>query len=112
MRSQSSQYDKINKHLEVSIVLPGSTKKRPKVRSLSKKELLEFIEDTSDYMEVLDDGAYYHRANKIMVEHIIAYLRLNFMKSDDDIEAGLKRALKPDNLVKFNDAIQMRFRML
>ena len=102
-------YDKINKHLEVSIVLPGSTKKRPKVRSLSKKELLEFIEDTSDYMEVLDDGAYYHRANKIMVEHIIAYLRLNFMKSDDDIEAGLKRALKPDNLVKFNDAIQMRF---
>ena len=77
--------------------------------ALDKKQLMAFIEDTDDYMEVLDDGAFYHRANKLMVEHIVAYIRMNFMKSDDDIASALKRALKPENLVKFNDAIQMKF---
>ena len=102
-------YDKINKHVTISTLTRVPGKKKPIRTSLSKKELLQFIEDTSEYMEVLDDGAFYHRANKLMVEHIIAYIRMNFMKSDDDIEAGLKRALKPANLVKFNDDIQMKF---
>ena len=102
-------YDKIHKHLTVSLLVPVKGKKKPSHVALDKKQLMAFIEDTDDYMEVLDDGAFYHRANKLMVEHIVAYIRMNFMKSDDDIASALKRALKPENLVKFNDAIQMKF---
>lgn len=101
-------YERVYSHIDVSLIL-GGTAKKPKLEHLNKKDLMEFITDTMDYMEVLGNGAFFYRANMTLLEHLVAYIRLNFMKDDSDIAGGIKRALKPENLVKMNDALQKIF---